>query len=147
MCVLSIKVPIRKKSGNFLNYPCISSFSSFCLLSIYLSVYLSIKNIWVTIAAEVHYPVPNCAYMYYLVSLKVRRACLTAVLFSHFYTTSANHCFKFLLLTSLIIPPMVFTVNSSLFRLSNQFIAIFPLNSSLFHPGPSETDFLSYNFY
>ena len=39
MCVLSIKVSTRKKSGNLFNEPCIS---------IYLSVYLSIVIFWDT---------------------------------------------------------------------------------------------------
>ena len=39
MCVLSIKVPIRKKSWNFFNDPCIYLFRAF---HIYLSIYLSI---------------------------------------------------------------------------------------------------------
>ena len=33
MCVLSIKVPIRKKSGNLFNVPCICLFLSPCLNS------------------------------------------------------------------------------------------------------------------
>ena len=48
MCVLSIKVPIRKKSGNLFNVPHV--FNQICIneeiLPIYIYIYIYIYNSW-----------------------------------------------------------------------------------------------------